>query len=35
MLQTTLDLTFLPSGAYQLAVRRESEDWHLYPAHVQ
>ena len=34
-LQTTLDLTSLPSGAYQLAVRRESEDWHLYPAHVQ
>lgn len=35
MLQTTLDLTSLPSGAYQLAVRRQSEDWHLYPAHVQ
>jgi hypothetical protein len=35
MLQTTLDLTSLPSGAYQLAVRRQSEDWHLYPAYVQ
>ena len=34
-LQTTLDLTSLPSGAYQLAVRRQSEDWHLYPAQVQ
>ena len=34
-LQTTLDLTSLPSGEYQLAVRRQSEDWHLYPAHVQ
>jgi hypothetical protein len=35
MVQTTLDLTSLPSGAYQLAVRRQSEDWHLYPAQVQ
>jgi hypothetical protein len=35
MLQTTLDLTSIPSGAYQLAVRRQSEDWHRYPAHVQ
>lgn len=35
ILQTTLDLTSLPSGAYQLAVRRQSGDWHLYPAHVQ
>ena len=34
-LQATLDLTALPSGAYQLAVRRQSEVWHLYPAHVQ
>jgi hypothetical protein len=34
-LQTTLDLTSLPSGAYQLAVRRQGEDWHLYPAQVQ
>jgi hypothetical protein len=34
-LQTTLDLTSLPSGAYQLAVRRQSQDWHLYPAQVQ
>jgi hypothetical protein len=34
-LQTTLDLTSLPSGAYQLAVRRQSEGWHLYPAQVQ
>ena len=34
-LQTTLDLTSLPSGAYQLAVRRQSGDWRLYPAHVQ
>jgi hypothetical protein len=34
-LQITLDLTSLPSGEYQLAVRRQSEDWHLYPAHVQ
>jgi hypothetical protein len=35
MLQTTLDLISLPLGAYQLAVRRQSEDWHLYPAQVQ
>jgi hypothetical protein len=34
-LQTTLDLTSLPSGAYRLAVRRQGEDWHLYPARVQ
>jgi hypothetical protein len=34
-LQTTLDLTSLPSGAYQLAVRRHGDDWHLYPAQVQ
>ena len=34
-LQTTLDLASRPSGAYQLAVRRQSEDWHLYSAQVQ
>jgi hypothetical protein len=34
-LQTTLDLSSLPPGAYQLAIRRNGEDWHLFPADVQ
>jgi hypothetical protein len=34
-LQTTIDLHSLPAGAYQLALRREGEDWRLYPAKIQ
>ena len=31
-LQSTLDLNAVPSGKYQLALRRQGEDWHLFPA---
>jgi hypothetical protein len=34
-LETTLDTSAVPSGSYQLAVRREGEDWRLVPARVQ
>lgn len=30
-----LDLRALPPGPYQLAVRREGDDWRLFPARVQ
>ena len=33
-LTADLDLRSLPSGAYQLAVRRTGEDWQLFPARV-
>ena len=29
---TTLDVSALPSGPYQLAIRRTGEDWRLFPA---
>jgi hypothetical protein len=34
-LQTTMDLRPLSPGAYQLALRRHGEDWHLFPAEVK
>jgi hypothetical protein len=34
-LQTMIDLRSLTPGAYQLALRRDSEDWHLFPAEVK
>jgi len=34
-LQTTVDLRPLSLGAYQLALRRHGEDWHLFPAEVK
>jgi hypothetical protein len=34
-LETTLDTSALPAGSYQLAVRREGEDWRLFPARVR
>lgn len=34
-LETTIDTSALPVGAYQLAVRRESEDWRVFPMRLQ
>ena len=34
-LETTLDTSALPPGSYQLAVRREGEDWRLVPAQLR
>lgn len=34
-LQTTLDLSSVSRGAYQLAVRRTGEEWQLFPADVR
>jgi len=34
-LQTKLDLGMLPPGTYQLAIRRNGEDWQLFPAQLQ
>jgi hypothetical protein len=33
-LHTTLDLSALPEGAYQLALRRDDQDWRFFPAEV-
>ena len=34
-LETTLDTSALPPGNYQLAVRREGEDWRLFPTQLR
>lgn len=34
-LKTSLDTSALPAGGYQLAVRRQGEDWRLFPAEVR
>jgi hypothetical protein len=34
-LHTTLDLSALAEGTYQLALRREDEDWRFFPAEVK
>jgi hypothetical protein len=34
-LETTLDTSALPAGGYQLAVRRERNDWQLFPVQLQ
>jgi hypothetical protein len=34
-LQTSFDLASLSPGSYQLAIRRNGEDWQLFPAQVQ
>jgi hypothetical protein len=34
-LETTLDTTALPPGSYQLAVRRQGEDWRFVPAQLR
>jgi len=31
-IETTIDVSGLPAGAYQVAVRREGESWRLFPA---
>lgn len=33
--RATLDLRDVPGGTYQLAVRREGDDWRMFPARVQ
>jgi hypothetical protein len=33
-LQTPIDLTGLPPGAYRLAVRRQGEEWRLFPVRL-
>ena len=34
-LEAPLDLTDMPAGSYQLAIRRHGQDWHLFPANVE
>lgn len=34
-LQVTIDLSSLSPGAYQLAVRRQGDEWQLFPAKVE
>jgi hypothetical protein len=34
-LETTFDTSALPPGSYQLAVRREGEDWRLFPTQLR
>jgi hypothetical protein len=34
-LRTTLDINELPAGSYQLAVRRQGEEWQMFPARLQ
>ena len=34
-LKATLDLRTVPPGAYQLAVRRQGDDWRMFPARVK
>lgn len=33
--RATLDLRTVPPGAYQLAVRRQGDDWRMFPARVK
>lgn len=34
-IRATLDLREIPGGTYQLAIRREGDDWRMFPARVQ
>lgn len=34
-LRTTVDIHELPPGSYQLAVRRDGEEWQMFPARLQ
>lgn len=34
-LRTKMDLRSVPSGTYQLALRHDGDDWHLFPALVR
>lgn len=33
--RATMDLRGVPSGMYQLAIRREGDDWRMFPAHIR
>jgi hypothetical protein len=33
--RATLDLRDVPGGAYQLAIRREGDDWRMFPANIR
>lgn len=34
-LKTTLDLRMVPPGAYRLAVRRQGDDWRMFPVQIK
>jgi hypothetical protein len=34
-IRATIDLRAMLSGTYQLAVRREGDDWRMFPARVR
>lgn len=34
-IETTIDVSGVPAGAYQVAVRREGESWRLFPAELK
>jgi hypothetical protein len=34
-IETTIDVSGLPAGAYQVAVRREGESWRMFPAELR
>jgi hypothetical protein len=34
-IETTIELSGLPAGAYQVAVRREGETWRMFPAELR
>lgn len=34
-IETTIDVSGLPAGTYQVAVRREGESWRLFPAELR
>ena len=34
-IRATVDLRAVPAGAYQLAIRRQGDDWRMFPARVQ
>ncbi|MBA3641179.1 MAG: hypothetical protein H0W53_18305 [Acidobacteria bacterium] len=33
--RATVDLRGVPGGTYQLAIRREGDDWRMFPAQVR
>ncbi len=33
--RATVDLRRVPGGTYQLAIRREGDDWRMFPARVK
>jgi hypothetical protein len=34
-IETTIDVSGLPAGTYQVAVRREGESWRMFPAELR